>query len=507
MKRSKITHCLRWLVLAFACLGASNTFLATPAQAAVQSEYSNVAFPVVTLTGPATSSPIQLSPSVSGANGSFNSATVDVEGTFTSVTFEVMVSSNSGATYYPAAVNALASTSVVATSITSTASGLYQIPLAGITNVEFIVTSFTGTNVKFALTASPNGLISKVGGYATSLQGYLISTIAPTSGQGLVWNGSVYVPTVDVAITVATNTISANECGIFTHPILPVGTAVLSGGTLLPATSYYMKLAALDAYGDTTSSSPEATTTTAAQLATPVAPVGTGSTTGGTLAAASYYVKIAAVDSVGNTTIASAEAAAVTTTGTTSSISYAFTAVTGAVSYNLYIGTAAAGENEVITGITATPYVLTAYTAGVAVPPTTNTSNTTSSISYAFTAVTGASSYNLYVGTAAGAENEVVTGITVTPYVLAAFTAGVAVAPTVNMTLAQVTMPNLTTGMTITISPASDTRLVTGFGPSGASLYFTAWPSAANTARYSMCNATGASITPSAATTWNGSAR
>ena len=70
-----------------------------------------------------------------------------------------------------------------------------------------------------------------------------------------------------------------------------------------------------------------------------------------------------------------------------------------------------------------------------------------------------------------------------------------------------VTMTGLTTAMTITITPTTDVSGTTGWSPAAAGqLYFTAWPSAANTLSYKRCNPTGTSITP-AAVTWNVSAR
>ncbi|MHB1952140.1 MAG: beta strand repeat-containing protein [Sulfobacillus sp.] len=81
-----------------------------------------------------------------------------------------------------------------------------------------------------------------------------------------------------------------------------------------------------------------ATTLQTTQLATPAAPAGTISTTGGTLAAATYTVEIAAVDALGNTTPVGASTA-FTTTGTTSSIALTWTAVANASSYQVWLTT------------------------------------------------------------------------------------------------------------------------------------------------------------------------
>ena len=73
-------------------------------------------------------------------------------------------------------------------------------------------------------------------------------------------------------------------------------------------------------------------------------PTGTPSTTGGTLQAGSYFLKVVAIDQFGGQTAASTESAAVTVTGTTGSIVWAWTAVTGAVSYKVYVGPVTGGQ-------------------------------------------------------------------------------------------------------------------------------------------------------------------
>ena len=74
-------------------------------------------------------------------------------------------------------------------------------------------------------------------------------------------------------------------------------------------------------------------------LATPATPSGTPTSIGGILAAGSYYLKIVAVDGLGGFSLPSAESAAIVTTGTTSSITASWTAVPGAVSYQLWVTT------------------------------------------------------------------------------------------------------------------------------------------------------------------------
>jgi hypothetical protein len=73
-------------------------------------------------------------------------------------------------------------------------------------------------------------------------------------------------------------------------------------------------------------------------------PTGTPSGSGGTLATGAYFAKIYAVDQYGAATAASTETASVSVTGPTGSIAWAWTAVTGAVSYLIYVGGATGAQ-------------------------------------------------------------------------------------------------------------------------------------------------------------------
>jgi 1-deoxy-D-xylulose 5-phosphate reductoisomerase len=81
-------------------------------------------------------------------------------------------------------------------------------------------------------------------------------------------------------------------------------------------------------------------------------PTGTPSTTGGTLMAGNYFAKIIAVDQYGSNTAVSTESASVAVTGTTGSIGWAWTAVTGAVSYRIYVGPVTGGQLTYFTSTT-----------------------------------------------------------------------------------------------------------------------------------------------------------
>lgn len=80
-------------------------------------------------------------------------------------------------------------------------------------------------------------------------------------------------------------------------------------------------------------------------------PTGTPSGSGGTLASGNFFAKIYAVDQYGSVTAASTETASVAVTGPTGSVTWNWTAVTGAVSYIIIVGLA---TNAQVTSFTAT---------------------------------------------------------------------------------------------------------------------------------------------------------
>lgn len=100
----------------------------------------------------------------------------------------------------------------------------------------------------------------------------------------------------------------------------------------------------------------------------PGTPSGTPSGSGGTIPAGTYYAVVTAVFPSGTEGPASTESAGVVTTGSTSSIDWTWAAVPGATSYNLYIGSAT-GEENTVTNVTGTTYTQTSYATGTVSPP------------------------------------------------------------------------------------------------------------------------------------------
>lgn len=108
------------------------------------------------------------------------------------------------------------------------------------------------------------------------------------------------------------------------------------------------------------------------QVTAPVLTLGTTSTTGGTLAAGSYFWKITAIDGTGET-VGSNEVTA-TTTGTTSSQPLSWASISGATGYKVYRGTAAGAENTLVSTLgTVTSYTDTGAAGTAANVPATST--------------------------------------------------------------------------------------------------------------------------------------
>lgn len=104
-------------------------------------------------------------------------------------------------------------------------------------------------------------------------------------------------------------------------------------------------------------------------LTAPVATAATPSTTGGTLATGTYYYKITAINANGESLGSNEESAAVT--GPTGSVALTWNSVSGATSYRVYRGTTAGGENVYYTVGAVTTYTDTnAAVSGSATPPT-----------------------------------------------------------------------------------------------------------------------------------------
>lgn len=145
----KVTALFATLLVTLGCLAQSG------------SPYSNNVFPAQSFTATAqTGAVIQLN----GQQLSYGAGTISLTGTsLTTATVAVMGSSDGGVTYYALPISAVAAPGTTpTTTITATASGLYQVSLVGITHVKFVTSgTFTATSVSLVLTATPNFAISR----------------------------------------------------------------------------------------------------------------------------------------------------------------------------------------------------------------------------------------------------------------------------------------------------------------------------------------------------------
>ncbi len=273
------------------------------------------------------------------------------------------------------------------------------------------------------------------------------------------------------------------------------------------------------------------------QLATPGAPTGTATTGTGTLAAGTYYAKIVGVGLNGGMTPGGTESAAVTLSAT-GEIAWTWPVVTGAATYELWVGTASGAENTFVGSLTSTSYTQTAALASGTMP-TTNTTGSASvfGIENAGGYTQSGTSANTFTGTVTvpglevqgtgalgellnegayvqqGTADNTFTGATTfssdvtaaglysTTNTTIAVSSNTQAANTCS-TAASVTITGVSTsgaGSHISAGYTSDPASLTGWGSTGG-MVFHIWPSAANTAEWEVCNQTAASITYSAIT-------
>jgi hypothetical protein len=124
---------------------------------------------------------------------SFVSGTLTVTGTsLTTATIAIQGSSDNGSTFYPLPISTVAAPGVTPTfTVTVTAAGIYQVPLAGITHVRFVTSgTFTATTLSIVFTASPNASISRStsssgGGSGSSYVVYASKVSGATPGQAV----------------------------------------------------------------------------------------------------------------------------------------------------------------------------------------------------------------------------------------------------------------------------------------------------------------------------------
>lgn len=123
----------------------------------------------------------------------------------------------------------------------------------------------------------------------------------------------------------------------------------------------------------------------------------TTATTGGALAAATYYYVVTALNAVGEAL--KSNEVSIVTTGTTSTVSLTWSAVTGATSYRVYRGTAAGAQNVFYAPGNVTSFTDTGAANTAGSPPSTNTTN---GVLVSNTSVTASSRIQLTVNAPGG---------------------------------------------------------------------------------------------------------
>lgn len=142
---------------------------------------------------------LPLLPGGSTIGSSYASGTITVTGTaLTTVSFQIMGSSDNGATFYLLPVYSVVNPAASpVTTVTATASGLYQINLAGLSHIKLVTTgTFTATSVSIVLTGSPNASISRNGN-----GGAVMTLSSPDNTIDL--GGTGPAPTLDINLALA----------------------------------------------------------------------------------------------------------------------------------------------------------------------------------------------------------------------------------------------------------------------------------------------------------------
>ncbi len=259
------------------------------------------------------------------------------------------------------------------------ASGLPTSGSSAPINPSALVAAAGNTQVALSWTGSP-GATSYDVYQGTTMGGELIIPIATGvtttsyTNTGLL-NGVTYFYTVGAVDSAGTsgfsNEASATPSGTVTIPSAPTGLTATGSNTQIALTwTVSSGATGYNVYRGTTTGGESATPIAAAIPSASYTDTGlTNKTT--------YYYKVAAVNSAGtsgqsNEASATPQAAVpapptgVTATGSNATVSLSWTASSGATSYNVYRGTASSGESATAqsTGITTTTYSDTTVTNG-----------------------------------------------------------------------------------------------------------------------------------------------
>ena len=156
-----------------------------------------------------------------GTGNSYSVGNLSVTGvSLTTASFSVYGSSDGGATYNLLNVSPATAPNSTATTTTVTANGLYQVNVAGFTQIKITTSgTFTAGSISITLTVSPNGIIARSNGaYAFQAMTGQLSAIVTNGTYGvlLVAHNSTIenISGTAAALTCDTNpTVTLVDCG------------------------------------------------------------------------------------------------------------------------------------------------------------------------------------------------------------------------------------------------------------------------------------------------------
>jgi hypothetical protein len=182
--------------------------LVASAAVPAQSPYSNQLLATFAATGTGTSPPYALgAKGPSGyKSGSWSMANIQVTAVgLSTATFAVLASSDPGCaagTFVALPLNAVASPTTLAASITTTAAGTWQFSPGAFNCFEIQLTAFTGTSIVFSVTGSPNAVIGRAGAGGG---GGPVSVTSPTSSLTITPSPLTGTGTIDINFANANN--------------------------------------------------------------------------------------------------------------------------------------------------------------------------------------------------------------------------------------------------------------------------------------------------------------
>lgn len=202
----------------------------------------------------------------------------------------------------------------------------------------------------------------------------LSASSTATFGSVVITGGTINGTPIgsNTASTGAFTTLSASALATFSNISVTGGS--INGTPIGATTASTGKFTNLTVTNTLTTYGLTSAPITLSVITTPDAPVGTPSTTGGSVPADNYYFKVVATDSRSGATIAGPESAAVTTTGTTSSIALTWTASAGATGYRIYYSNTSGGQNSYYTSST-NSFTLTALSGTTGTPSIINSTS------------------------------------------------------------------------------------------------------------------------------------